>query len=121
MPKRRERPAPILDWIEGDPPPTKNGLRHHKKRVGYTSPTITALKAWPGRWAIVYRTETRSSATARASYLKLQGCEATTRGARPDAEQFLPKVWSVYARWVMTITFSPPPDPPLRYWELPRS
>jgi hypothetical protein len=104
--KRRGRPAPILEWVEGSPPPANNGERHHKKPVGFRSPTIRALKAWPGRWAIVYRTPVRQSATSRASYLKLHNCEVLTRKFSPIGES-APLVTAepvaiflVYARWV---------------------
>lgn len=113
--KRRERPAPILEWIEGEPPPAKNGDRHHEKPVGFKSPVALALKTWPGRWAIVYRTDNRSSATSRASFLKRLGCEATTRKIDfeklwveefgeagydyDDMENFIGGQYEVYARW----------------------
>lgn len=115
MKRRRERPAPILEWVEGDPPPAKNGERHHEKLVGFKSPVVRALKTWPGRWAIVYRTPTRTSATSRATFLKRLGCHATTRTIDlerlwveeygpggydyDDMENAIGGRYEVYARW----------------------
>jgi hypothetical protein len=69
--------TPIVDWIEGEPPPPMTS--HIPGRSGWRSPVLSALKAWPGRWGVVYSSPIRSSATSRTTYLKSKGCEAVTR------------------------------------------